>query len=476
MIYISKIIQVLGTTSDSGKTTVAMALCRYYSDLGFRVAPFKAVNMSLNSISIRNDGEISRAQWLQALAARTEPDVHMNPYILKPEGSGKSQLIELGKSKGSMPLNEYFNYLKMHAPDVIKKSLDYLLEHYDIIIAEGAGSPAEINMFGSDFANTFVSGIYNTPAILVADIDRGGVFASIYGTVKLMERPDLLKYIIINKMRGDTSILETGINKIEELTGKKIIGIVKYTNINLPGEDSMNYNNSKLYSRNVAIIKYPHMENYSDFDPLDLFGIGYNYVDKNNVDDILDAKIIILPGSKLVYSDLEYIKNHGIYEKIMEMSGKSRIIGICGGYQMLGNKIMDPHRIESEQTEYTGLNLLDAVTYYNEKKTARGVTYRLNSKLFGNTSFFNGYEIHFGSVYDQNDAPLNELCGGYEGSINKNVIGTNIHGIFENTEFLEYLFGLKFQNYNSILNNNIDTISRSIISGINEKYLKELIL
>ena len=191
-----KMIQILGTASDSGKSTMAMALCRYFYDKGYSVAPFKAINMSLNSVSLEDSSEISRAQWLQAIASRSEPSMYMNPFLIKPEGMGKSQIIVQGRSIGSLHVLEYYEYLKSNAESIIRESLKQLSGEYDIIIAEGAGSAAEINMEDRDFANIFVSNIFKTPAILISDIDRGGVFASLYGTVKLMKNSDLVKYLV----------------------------------------------------------------------------------------------------------------------------------------------------------------------------------------------------------------------------------------------------------------------------------------
>ena len=223
-----RMIQVLGTASDSGKSTLAMSLCYYFAEKGYKVAPFKAVNMSLNSISLKDSSEISRAQWLQAMAAGTEPSEFMNPFLIKPEGMGKSQIIVNGKSIGSLKVEEYYEYLKNNAEVIIKEALEKLSTEYEIIIAEGAGSAAEINMEGRDFANSYVSSIHRTPAILISDIDKGGVFASLYGTVKLMANSDLVKYMVINRMRGNWEMLSSGISKLEELTGKKVIGIIPY--------------------------------------------------------------------------------------------------------------------------------------------------------------------------------------------------------------------------------------------------------
>ncbi|MGC8609128.1 MAG: cobyric acid synthase, partial [Thermoplasmata archaeon] len=221
-----KIIQVLGTSSGAGKSTVAMALCRIFSDMGMKVSPFKAVNMSLNSVALPDGSEISRAQYVQAIAARNDPSKFINPILLKPEGGISSQVIVLGRSKGKMDIPVYYEFIKGEGTDIIKDSLKKLADTNDIVIAEGAGSPAEINLLDRDYANIFISKIFNTPALLVADIERGGSFACLYGTLKLMPSSNLVKWMLINRMRGDRSLIFSGIKKIEAMTEKKVIGVL----------------------------------------------------------------------------------------------------------------------------------------------------------------------------------------------------------------------------------------------------------
>ncbi len=472
----NRIIQVLGTSSDSGKTTLVMALCRYFSNRGYKVSPFKGVNMSLNSISIGDSSEISRAQWLQAIAARAKPDKHMNPFLLKPEGEGKSQLIVLGKSVGSLSIEKYYEYLNKNGYSIIRESLDFLLNKYDMVIAEGAGSAAEINMNGRDFSNIFVSSIYNTPAILVSDIDKGGVFASLYGTIKLMNRGDLVRYMVINKMRGNVEILDSGIKKLEGLTGKKVIGILPYlSDIKVPGEDSLNYTNEKISNNKIAVIKYPYMENYSDLDPFYLYNMGYKYITKDNVDDIDTAEVIVLPGSKMVFRDLEYVKKYGMDRKIIEKSETAKIIGICGGYQMLGKKIYDKNGIESNGEETECLGLLDLETIYNNEKKVDEVRYTMNENIFGENEESLGYEIHYGTIINNNEKNMNVVNNGEEGACKKNIMGTNIHGIFENMNFLKYIFNVKFPNYQEIMDGGIDDVTNSIMAHIDANLLNKLI-
>lgn len=469
-----RMIQILGTSSDSGKSTLAMALCYFYAKKGYRVAPFKSVNMSLNSISIKDGSEIARAQWLQAIAAGTEPSKYMNPYLIKPEGNGRSQLIRLGRSMGSMPVSDYYNEIKDNGKNIVKESLEILSKEYDIIIAEGAGSAAEINMFDRDIANIFVSSIYNTPAILISDIERGGVFASLYGTIKLMPHGDLVKYLVINRMRGDISILYPGVKKLEELTEKKVAGIVPYSDIRLPGEDSLNYLHGNGNGK-ICVIKYPYMENYSDFDPLYIHGLGFQFIDEKNMDNLDDCSIIILPGSKLVEKDLHYIKKTGIANKIVELSSSKYIIGICGGYQMLGRHIIDMNRTELSTGNLSGLGLLDIDTEYSMEKHTGEIIYRLNKEFFGENNEKKGYEIHYGNIINNREKPLAFKNNIAEGSIKGKIIGTNIHAILENENFLGHILNLKIESYEKKLLENIERASLHFTQNMDMELINRLI-
>ncbi|WP_337859805.1 cobyric acid synthase [Ferroplasma sp.] len=470
-----KMIQVLGTASDSGKSTLAMSLCYYFANKGYKVAPFKAINMSLNSISLNDSSEISRAQWLQAVAAGAEPSFYMNPFLIKPEGMGRSQIIVNGRAIGTMKVNDYYKYLSDNAEKIIKCAIKKLSENYDLIIAEGAGSAAEINMQGRDFANSYVSSLYSTPAILISDIDKGGVFASLYGTVKLMEHSDLVKYMVINRMRGNSAMLASGISKLEILTEKKVAGIIPYSSISLPGEDSMNYITSKNNDK-ICIIKYPFMENYSDFDPLYLFNIGFTYVDKYNVDALDRCDVIILPGSKLVAEDLQYMEKNGIAEKLISLKGKKTIIGICGGYQMLGNAIRGNNDVENINGEIKGLGLLDIETEYLNEKISGTVNYRLNEKNFSANSSEIGYEIHYGKIVKNGELPLAYIGNAPEGSMHGNIYGTNIHGILENAAFLSHILHFQTKNYRKELMNNIAQASKLFTENMDMNLIEKMVI
>lgn len=455
-------IQVLGTASHVGKTTLSTALCRILSDSGYRVAPFKSVNMSLNSVVIEGDREISRSVWLQAVASRTVPKPEMNPFLLKPEADGKSQLIVLGKSMGVMSYREYGEFMIRNADRIIRDSLLNLSDDYDVIIAEGAGSTAEINFNGKDFANSWVSSIFRTPAILIGDIDRGGVFASMYGSVKLMEHPETVKWLVINRMRGDMSLLESGVSIIQDKTGKKMIGVIPHEgNIGLPGEDSLDYSSDPGTGK-IAVIRYPFMENQSDLDPLNLRKIGYRFVDADDREFLRNADTVILPGSKDVARDLAYIKESGIAEDLKKLAENHvRIMGICGGYQILGEKI-----VFQDGSEASGLGILKSNTLYLGAKALRRVHGRINKSVSAGIESVSGYEIHYGDVSSREEKHLLDLADSTEGSVSAsgNVIGTNVHGLLESDDFLGKVLGIKSDSssYTAVLENNVQRISRSV--------------
>ena len=458
-------LMVLGTASSAGKSVISTALCRIFSDEGYKVSPFKAVNMSLNSVSLADGSEIARAQWLQSTAARQEPSREMNPILLKPEGKGFSQVILLGKSRGVMSVADYQAYLMDHGTDAVESSVSALMEKFDLIIAEGAGSPAEINLMDHDIANTYVLTRYAKKSILVGDIDRGGVFASLYGTVKLMRNSEKVSGLIINKMRGDTGMLKTGIERLTQMTSKTVLGVMPYMDqLRLPGEDSLDYSDEKIAGKSIVVIKYPYMENYSDIDPVFAYGDGARFLVGSNKEAIEEATLIILPGSKNVLEDLTFLKATGIIESLVSaaMSGK-KILGICGGYQMLGKQIRF-----TDGTVLEGIGLLNAVTVYKREKTVRKVQY----SGFGNHLEKNiqgsGYEIHYGSVYSDED-PLFTTDEGPDGAVSSKykVYGTNIHSILENSDIYRFFTGKRpNRSYGEILEDNISLLSESFKRNI----------
>ena len=465
----AKLLMVVGTASGSGKSTLTMALCNILKKSGFIVSPFKAINISLNSVVTKDGSEISRAQWLQAMACGNEPNSKINPYLIKYEGKGRAQLIENGKSKGSMTYGELSSYLETNARDNIKSAIKDLSENNDIIIIEGSGSPAEMNRSGEDYANTFILREYSPTTILITDIEQGGAFASLYGTYLLMENRKILKWFVINRMRGDPEVLNTGIEKLAKLTKVQTLGVIpRIEDIKLPGEDGKDYLNSKIFGTDVCIIKYPMMENLSEVDPLGTFGIGYNYVDKNNKALLRLARVIILPGSKDVFSDLRYLQDNGIDNILRERASAGiKILGICGGYQMLSRKIEDISR-NDEQKIVSGLGLLDAEFSYSREKTLKRTNFKMHELQKDNTKS-QGYEIHFGNVVKNSEKPLFLTEKGSEGSLSEsgNVLGTNIHGCLENKSFIEYLLEIHIDKpYGDKLNEEIERISEIIRKAI----------
>jgi adenosylcobyric acid synthase len=474
----TKAILVLGTSSFSGKTTLAMALCRYFSDRGYRVSPFKSVNMSLNSVAIPPGREISRSVYLQAVAARAEPSVCMNPYLIKPEAGGYAQLIEFGNSRGIMEYKELNEYMRRRAGGVIQSALHTLAKKYDVIIAEGAGSPAELNFSGEDYSNTYISSVLDTAAVLVGDIDRGGVFASLYGTLSLMKRKETVRWLVINKMRGNDAILAPGIKKLEALTGRRVIGVLPFIgDIMLPGEDGLNYETGR-FNRHVAVVRYPFMENYSDLDPLFIYGTGANLIGEGGTGMIEHAHLVLLPGSKRVDHDLYFLRKSGIERELLESVKKgATLLGICGGYQMLGNRVTF-----QDGRSLKGLSLLNVSTIYSERKTVRSVEYEFFDKKRFGEGRYGGYEIHYGITRPERGTPFLKIGRRYEGMISEDgrIIGTNVHGVLENLSFLRAILPEARLDvnldYSSLIERSISKVTSRLLknldTGVLEEYVK----
>jgi len=443
-LHMSRFLVVLGTTSHSGKSTLVAGLCRLLSDRGFRVAPFKSQNMSLNSWVTSNGSEIGIAQAVQAWAARTEPCEFMNPILLKPKGDRTSQVIVLGKPLADRSAEEYYQEID-GLKDVVNQSLQELEKDYDYIVVEGAGGAAEINLFERDIANIYVARFLQAPIILVGDIERGGVFASLYGTVQLLPediRP-LVKGLVINKFRGDPAILGSGLDSLQRLTGVPVLGVLPYLDLALPSEDSVSLGDKKARAESrveIAVIKLRRISNFTDFEPLERFA-SVRYVGLG--ESLGNPDAVIIPGTKNTISDLREMKETGMDRQILSLKD-TPILGICGGYQMLGKEIVDCG-IEDTVGAVAGLGLLDAVTRFDlyEKKTVQ-VRKRITGggplleKIRGQE--VTGYEIHMGVT-----CPQDEAAFGDDGAVAKSglVIGTYLHGIFENENFrnafLDYL-------------------------------------
>ena len=351
----AKVIMVQGTTSHAGKSMFATALCRIFAQEGLRVAPFKSQNMSLNSFVTPDGGEFGRAQAVQADAARVAPTVEMNPILLKPEAERRSQVVVMGKPLRVASAREYYE-MKLELWPVVTAALDNLLSNYDMVVIEGAGSPAEINLKEHEIVNMRVALYAQAPVVLVGDIDRGGVFASLAGTMLLLEPEEraLVKAIVINKFRGDPSLLDSGLEMILERTGVPVVGVVPYyTDIHVPEEDSLGIDPDEQSSAeavlDVAVIRLPHIANFDDFDPLRQEpGVRVRYVEGS--DELGRPDLIVIPGTKTTVEDLLWLGENGIVEAVKQRRSEGvPVIGICGGYQMLGRRVLDPNGVESEQ-------------------------------------------------------------------------------------------------------------------------------
>jgi adenosylcobyric acid synthase len=455
----TKTIMIQGTGSGVGKSVLVTALCRIFKQDGYNVAPFKAQNMALNCGVTKDGKEMGRAQITQAQACKIEPEVEMNPILIKPTSNTKAQIILLGKPIGNMDAQTYHKY-KPKLRQTIIKSLNKLKSKYEIVVIEGAGSPAEINLKEHDLVNMNLAQISNSPVILVADIDKGGVFAWIVGTLELLNKQEKerIKGIIINKFRGDEQLIKSGIDFIQKRCKKPVLGIIPYfKDIKIDEEDSVclemqnaiyKMQDAKL---SIAVIHLPHISNFTDFDVLEKEkDVELRYIKSR--DFLGNPDLIIIPGTKNTIDDLHYIKEIGLADQIIASS--AIIIGICGGYQMLGRKIQDPYQIESDKKQITGLGLLDITTTIEKTKATFQV------KAIAETNIFNienlkieGYEIHAGNTsLLQHTQPLFRIIKRgtqdvniLDGAISKDskVIGTYIHGIFDNDSFryalLDYL-------------------------------------
>ena len=444
----AKVIMIQGTMSNAGKSLLTAGLCRIFRQDGYRVAPFKSQNMALNSYITSEGLEMGRAQVMQAEAAGIEPSVLMNPILLKPTNDTGSQVIVNGEVLGTMSARDYFKYKKKLVPDIMK-AFRKLSGENDIIVIEGAGSPAESNVKTEEIVNMGMAEMANAPVLLVGDIDRGGVFAQLYGTVELLEPEERarVKGLIINKFRGDKSILDPGIEMLEEKCRIPVVGVAPYLDIQVEDEDSL----TERFDRNqetglidIAVIRIPRISNFTDFNPLESIpGVSLRYV--KHTGDLKNPDVIILPGTKNTMEDLRWLRESGMEALILKAAGRGTLIfGICGGYQMLGETLSDPHGVEAGGS-MRGMGLLPMDTVFAEKKTRTQVTGRFLD-LSGDYETlsgveFTGYEIHMGdSVRKGRAKPCTSVRDGVtgeektEGTFTENVCGTYVHGIFDKEE------------------------------------------
>ncbi len=447
-------IMVLGTGSGVGKSFITAGLCRILSDQGVRVAPFKAQNMSNNSYVTREGGEIGRAQAVQAECARTEPSIHMNPVLLKPAADDGSQVVVHGKAIGTMRAGEYYS-LREKMMTAIQESYERLAQAYEVLVIEGAGSPAEINLKALDIVNFQVAEMADAKCLLVGDIDRGGVFAWILGTLALLDDSERKRIIgfIINKFRGDLNLLEPGLRMLENLAGKKVLGVLPYPlDLWIEEEDSVSLEGkgkpaSAVEGLDIAVLLFPRISNATDLQILaEEPGVSVRMI--RRIEEFGSPDLLILPGTKATIADLEFLKAKGLDVKVHDYaSSGGRILGICGGLQMLGERIEDPEAIESEKRSEAGLSLLPIQTRFFPEKTLRRVLGRIRTEIF---SFpvkgeLLGYEIHMGQThFGEGARPLLEISiGGSSGEwrpegvidASGRILGTYLHGLFDEAGF-----------------------------------------
>ncbi|MBQ9045865.1 MAG: cobyric acid synthase [Oscillospiraceae bacterium] len=425
---------VQGTMSGAGKSLLVTALCRIFLQDGYRVAPFKSQNMALNSYVTPDGLELGRAQAVQAEAAGLECDVRMNPILLKPSSDTGSQLIINGEVRGHYSAADYFKMKKGLIPEILA-AYKSLAEENDIIVIEGAGSPAEINLREDDIVNMGLAELVDAPVILAGDIDRGGVFAQLYGTIALLRLEERRRVIgtVINKFRGDPALLDSGLRQLETLTGVPVLGVVPYLHVDIDDEDSLSprlRQDRASRALDVAVVRLPHISNFTDFSPLeDHPAIGERYV--SDVEKLGTPDLLILPGSKSTMQDLRWLHETGLAAAIRSLAAADTpIMGICGGFQMLGTKLRDPTGVECAGTA-EGLSLLPCETVFSgEKRRTRREAVTLAAPFAG--ARLEGYEIHNGRTTLHGTEPFCRFSdGGTDGAVLGNVFGTYLHGLFD---------------------------------------------
>lgn len=451
----AKSIMIQGTMSNAGKSLIAAGLCRVFKQDGYRVAPFKSQNMALNSFITKDNLEMGRAQVVQAEACGIEPDVRMNPILLKPTTDMGSQVIINGEVVGNMRAIDYFKKKREYIP-VIKEAYENLAKEYDIVVIEGAGSPAEINLKQDDIVNMGMANLADAPVLLVGDIDRGGVFAQLIGTVMLLEEKEQerIQGLIINKFRGDKKILEPGLDMLTERCGKRVLGVVPYTYVDIEEEDSLAESlNQKKIGKGIdmVVIRLPRISNFTDLQAFALEkDVTVRYVDK--VSELGQPDVVLLPGTKNTIKDMKWLRECGLEAAILKCEKKGCIIfGICGGYQMLGETVKDACGAEDNGT-IRGMGLLPMKTVFEEEKTrtrVEGYTRQLEGCFEGlSGKRVSGYEIHMGNTMLKEESKvmqdlqepfslnqMGESTGKPDGCYQGNVMGTYLHGIFDEEEF-----------------------------------------
>jgi adenosylcobyric acid synthase len=439
---------VQGTASSVGKSLVVTGLCRLFRRAGLRVAPFKAQNMALDSAVAADGGEIGRAQAAQADAARIDPTVDMNPILLKPEGDARSQVVVLGKPMGSLPAAEYW----LRQPElrgVVRGALARLRERVDLVVIEGAGSPAEVNLKERDIVNMDVAKAAGAKVLLVGDIDRGGVFAAFVGTMELLEPEEraLVAGFVVNKFRGDARLLDSGLAFLRERTGVPVLGVLPFLRgLRIAEEDSVSLDHRRRTRRaapgelEIAVVRLPRISNYDELDPLEHEpGVVVRFVDRP--EELRGADLVVLPGPKSTAADLAWLRASGVAHEVLARPGRGEpVLGICGGFQMLGRALRDPDGVESGEREVEGLGILPVVTTFRPRKTTARVRVRLEAGSLLGAGEARGYEIHMGDVERDGGVPALRVvarsgaaCDFADGAVSPDgaVLGTLVHGLLE---------------------------------------------
>lgn len=491
----AKTLMIQGTMSSAGKSTVVTALCRIFAQRGLRVAPFKAQNMSNNAAVCADGGEIGRSQYTQALAAGVIPTVQMNPVLLKPEADMRSQVIVNGRVWETLPARNYYER-KQALWAAVTTALDALRTHYDLVIIEGAGSPVELNLKQGDIVNMAVARYAQSPVLLAGDIDRGGIFAQLLGTLMLLDAPEraLVRGFIVNKFRGDATLFEDGITILEARGGVPVLGVVPYvTAPGLPEEDAVaiepqNRRDSAAANIDIAVIALPRIANFDDFDPLAAEdGVRVRYVSERS--DLGRPDAIIIPGTKSTLADLTWLHQTGLAAGITQLAQTGvAVVGICGGYQMLGQRVCDPDGVESSQGESAGLGLLPAETTFLAHKTTEQVQAQITNdagwlaQITGQT--ISGYEIHMGQTLTP--APwlaLNHRDSAVmpDGAIRADgrVWGCYVHGLFANDNLRRaWLHSLGWQGANTTpatLDTAFDRLAAVVAAHLDMQQLEAII-
>lgn len=447
----AKNIMFQGTGSTVGKSVITAAICRVFNDEGYKVAPFKSQNMALNSFVTVNGKEMGRAQVVQAEAARVEPMVEMNPVLLKPTSDMGSQVVVNGQVFKNLSASKYYDH-KRYLMDEVRKSYDVLDEAFDVIIIEGAGSPAEINLRKNDIVNMGLAEEVDSPVILIGDIDKGGVFASIYGTYKLLSESEQnrIKGYVINKFRGDVKLLEPGIEMFKEHLPIPCLGVVPWSDIRVDDEDSVTDRFTKKEEApiQIGVVRLPYLSNFTDFTVLDLEeDVSVRYI--LDPEEFEEVDMVVIPGSKSTIRDLEYLKEKSVDQSILRAMKQGKyIMGICGGYQMMGTKVSDPYEVETDAGHINGLGLLNIETVMAKEKhtvQSEGKVITTPAGVDADSLNVKGYEIHMGETSLADDVkPFIELSDGeLDGAISENgkVFGSYLHGIFDHQSFRQGLLG-----------------------------------